>query len=247
MTEATARRLWPDRDPIGQTLEYAVSNVFAPGPVQTIDLEVVGVTSDAQITGIGEVASNYVYLPGGPRAQLNLQLLAKSEADFATTARAIRSVAAELDPALVVRVEPLEANLDFWRSLSGLVSSIATSLGALALVLASVGIYGVVAYTVGRRAREIGIRIALGASTGSVVGLMLQRTMRPVVVGAAIGLAAALGASQILSSKIFGVSPADPIALLAAALVVTAVAFAAGALPARRAARVDPSRTLHYE
>ncbi|HEX7237292.1 MAG TPA: ABC transporter permease [Gammaproteobacteria bacterium] len=247
VTDATARRLWPDRDPIGQRLEYAASNVFGPDPVQTISLEVVGVAADAQMTGIGEVPSNYVYLPSGPRAQLNLQLLAKSELDFATTARAIRAAGAELDRALVVRVAPLETNLDFWRKISGLVSSIATSLGALALVLASVGIYGVVAYAVGRRAREIGIRMALGASAGSIVGLMLHRTMRPVVVGAAIGLVAALGASQIISSKILGVSPADPLALLGAALVVTAVAFAAGALPARRAARLDPSKTLHYE
>jgi ABC-type antimicrobial peptide transport system permease subunit len=156
-------------------------------------------------------------------------------------------MAAELDPALVVRVEPLEANLDLWRSLAGLSSVLATALGCLALVLASVGIYGVVAYAVGRRAREIGIRIALGANARSVVALLLKRTMRPVMIGAAIGLAAAVGVSQVLSSVLFGVSPVDPLALLGAALIVAGVAFAAGTLPARRAARVDPSRTLHYE
>jgi ABC-type antimicrobial peptide transport system permease subunit len=176
-----------------------------------------------------------------------LQLLAKSDADFAALARSIRAVAAEIDPALVVRVAPLEQNLDLWRSLAGISSTLATALGALALVLASVGIYGVVAYSVGRRAREIGIRIALGASARGVVALMLKRTMRPVVVGAVIGVAAAIGVSQVLSSVLFGVSPVDPIALLGAAFVVGGVAFTAGTLPARRAARVDPSRTLHYE
>jgi ABC-type antimicrobial peptide transport system permease subunit len=114
-------------------------------------------------------------------------------------------------------------------------------------VLASVGVYGVVAYAVGRRTREIGIRIALGATAPNVLALMLRRTMRPVVIGAVSGVVLAMGASQVLSSVLFGVSPVDPIALIGAALVVTAVAFAAGALPARRAARVDPSRTLHSE
>jgi ABC-type antimicrobial peptide transport system permease subunit len=166
---------------------------------------------------------------------------------FAATAREIRDIARELDPALVVRVAPLEANLDFWRSLAGLSSTLATSLGTLALILAAVGIYGVVAYSVGRRAREIGIRMALGASARGVVALMLKRTMRPVVIGVVIGLAAAVGVSQILSSVLFGVSPVDPLALTAATLAVAGVAFAAGTLPARRAARVDPSRTLHYE
>jgi predicted permease len=247
VTEATARRLWPGLDPIGQTLQWALSNVFSAEPIQTADLQVVGVTKDAQITAIGEVPSNYVYFPAGRGLPVPLQLLVKSATDFAGTARSIRAAAAELDPALVVRVAPLEENLDYYRSLSGLVSTLATTLGALALVLASVGVYGVVAYAVGRRKREIGIRIALGATAPNVLALMLRRTMRPVVVGAVIGIVVAMGASRVLSSVLFGVSPVDPIALIAAAFVVTAVAFAAGALPARRAASVDPGRTLHYE
>jgi predicted permease len=241
VTEATARRFWPGLDPIGQTIEFPVSNV------ETVAREVVGVARDTQIKRIGEVPSVYAYLPPTTNSQPRLQLLAKSEVDFAATARSIRAIAAELDPALVVRVEPLEANLDLWRSLAGLSSTLAAALGSLALILAAVGIYGVVAYAVGRRTREIGIRIALGASGRSVVALMLKRTMRPVVIGAVIGLAAAVGVSQILSSVLFGVSPVDPLALAAATLVVAGVAFAAGTLPARRAARVDPSTTLHYE
>jgi predicted permease len=246
VTEATARSLWPGLDPIGQTLQWALSNVFGAEPVQTVDLQVVGVAKDAQITAIGEVPSNYVYF-SAEQMPVPLQLMVKSAVDFAATARGIRAAAAELDPALVVRVTPLEANLDYYRSLSGLVSTLATTLGTLALVLASVGVYGVVAYAVGRRTREIGIRIALGATAPNVLALMLRRTMRPVVIGAVSGVVLAMGASQVLSSVLFGVSPVDPIALIGAALVVTAVAFAAGALPVRRAARVDPSRTLHSE
>jgi putative ABC transport system permease protein len=241
VTEATARRLWPGLDPIGQTIE-----IFgAPGEV--IAQHVVGVARDAQIQNIGEFSSMYAYLPPSEFSQPRLQLLAKSDVDFAAMALSIRAVAADIDPALVVRVAPLEQNLDLWRSLASMSSTLATALGALALVLASVGIYGVVAYAVGRRTREIGIRIALGANAHSVVALMLKRTMRPVVVGAALGLGGAIGVSQVLSSVLFGVSPVDPIALIGAVFVVVGVAFAAGTLPARRAARVDPTRTLHYE
>ena len=241
VTEATARRFWPGLDPIAQTIEFPVSNV------ETVAREVVGIARDTQIKRIGEVPSVYAYLPPTTNSQPRLQLLAKSDVGFAATASSIRDIARELDPALVVRVDPLEANLDLWRSVAGLSSTLATALGTLALILAAVGIYGVVAYSVSRRAREIGIRMALGASARGVVALMLKRTMRPVVIGAVIGLAAAVGVSQILSSVLFGVSPVDPLALTTATLVVAGVAFAAGTLPARRAARVDPSRTLHYE
>jgi ABC-type antimicrobial peptide transport system permease subunit len=209
-------------------------------------MQVVGVAKDAQITGIGEYPSSYAYFPATGARQA-LQLLARSSIDFAATANGIRAAAAELDPALVVNVTPLEANLDFYRSLAGLASTLATALGALALVLAAVGVYGVVAYAVSRRVREIGIRIALGATAQSVVALMLRRSMRPVAVGAVVGIAAAVGVAQILPSVLFGVSPLDPVALFGAAAVVGGAALAAGTLPARRAARVDPSRTLHYD
>jgi putative ABC transport system permease protein len=115
------------------------------------------------------------------------------------------------------------------------------------LALAAVGIYGVVAYAVGRRAREIGVRIALGAATRDVVALVLKQQLRPVAVGAVIGVAAAMAVSRVLSSVLFGVSPTDLIALLGAVLIVLAAALAAGTLPARRASRVDPNVALHYE
>jgi predicted permease len=236
VTEATARRFWPDQDPLGQTLIFGETEV-----------RVVGVAQDAQITRLGEVPSDYVYLPAGPAMQAQIQLLARSRIDFAATAAGIRAAAAELDPGLVVRVTPLEANLDIWRSLAGLVGALSTALGALALVLASVGIYGVVAYAVGLRVREIGIRRALGASARVVVALMLMRTMRPVVIGAVVGLAVAAGISRILASVLFGVSPLDPLGLGGATLFVLAVALTAGFLPARRATRVDPMTTLRYE
>jgi len=241
VTEATARRLWPDRDPIGQKLAIGVV-----GQNQVVEVDVVGVARDAQVTEVGDLTSSYVYLPAAPRTQRVLTLLVRG-GDFAATAAAVRAVVAELDPGLVARVAPLEANLEATRSLARVVSALATSLGAVALVLAAVGIYGVVAYSVGRRVREIGVRIALGAATRDVVALVLKQQMRPVAIGAVIGVAAALAVSRILSSVLFGVSPTDGVALLAAVLVVGGVGLAAGILPARRASRVDPNVVLHYE
>ncbi len=239
--EAVARRLWPNLDPIGQRLAIGV------GPNQSVEVEIVGVARDAQITSVGQVTSSYVYFPAAPRSQQRLKLLARGRAGYAATAAAIRTAVAELDPGLVVRSAPLEANLDTWRNLAGVVTTLATTLGVVALVLAAVGIYGVVAYAVGRRVREIGVRIALGAAARDVVTLVLRQQMKPVAIGAAVGLVAALAASRVLSSVLFGVSPTDGIALLAAVLVVGGVATLASLLPARRASRVDPNVVLHYE
>jgi hypothetical protein len=239
VTEATARRLWPDGNPLGQRLAVE----FEHG--QPVEVEIVGIARDAEVTMIGELSSSYLYLPATPG--LHREMLLKTRSDLATLTPQIRAVVAELDPGVVVRVAPLEANLDFWRSLAGVISTLATGLGAVALVLAVVGVYGVVAYAVGRRVREIGIRIALGAATTDVVALVLRQTMRPVVVGVAIGMAGGLALSRVLSSVLFGISPTDALALLGAAVVVIAAAFAAGVVPARRASRVDPNVALHYE
>jgi predicted permease len=239
VTETTARRLWPDRDPIGQKLTIGVTG-------NQVDVGVVGVARDAQVVEIGDLTSSYVYLPTSPRTQRVLTLLVRS-GDFAATAAGVREAIAELDPGLAVRVAPLEANLDATRSLARVVSALAASLGAVALVLAAVGIYGVVAYSVGRRMREIGVRIALGAATRDVVSLVLRQQMRPVAIGVVIGVAAGVAVSRVLSSVLFGVSPADLVALVSTILVVGGVALTAGFLPARRASRVDPNVVLHYE
>jgi len=241
VTESTARNLWPNQDPIGQRL------LMPAGPDQDVTLEVVGIASDAQVTSLGQVAPYYVYLPPSQRAAQSMRLVVKSRSDFASTAAAIRAAAQRLDAGLAVQVSPLDANLEYWRRLSGVVTGLTGSLGLLALTLGAVGIYGVVAYFVGRRTREIAIRVALGARPGNVLAMILRRTMRPVVIGAAVGLAAAIGVSRLLASVLFGVSPFDPIGIGAAALFVLCVAFAAGFLPGRGAARRQPLAALHYD
>jgi predicted permease len=236
ITDTTARNLWGDADPIGRSIDRG--DFRSKQVVGT--LQVVGVVADAQVSTLGRVDPFYVYVPGGE------ELLVRSRADFAATASGIRAIVRQLDPALVIRVLPLEANLGYWRGVSGIVTTLGGGLAVLALVLASVGIYGVVSYAVTRRYQEIGIRVALGASARHVLGTILRQTMRPVVVGATIGVVAAIGVSGVLSGVLFGVSPADPIGLGSAALLVLGVALAAGLMAAAPATRADPTTTLRH-
>jgi macrolide transport system ATP-binding/permease protein len=228
VSESTARNLWPGRDPIGRTL-LSRDGTFA----------VVGVAGDAHVRALGMIDPYYVYQPGG-----SSKLLVKSQLDFAATAPRIHQIVRGLDRSLLPLVLPLEGNLGWWRGVSGTVTTLGTGLGVLALVLASVGIYGVVSYSVVGRYREIGIRMALGASARNILAMLLRQTMRPVVIGAVIGITAASAVSQILSSVLFGVSPADLVGLGGAALLVIGVAFTAGVLAARPATRADPTAAL---
>jgi predicted permease len=236
ISETAARTFFADTDPIGRTL---LADDMRGGDTT---LEVVGVSADAQLTALGTVVP-YIYQPSPPAGML----LVKSRGNFAAIASAIRALVRASDPSVAFRVLPLEGNVAWWRGFSGMVTTLGAGLGVLALLLASVGIYGVVAFAVTRRYREIAIRMALGARARDVLATILRQAMRPVVIGAVIGIAAASAASRVLSSVLFGVSPADPIGLGGAALLVLGVALAASMMAARPATRTDPTATLRYE
>jgi putative ABC transport system permease protein len=236
VSETAARTFWGAKDPIGQRL---LQDDMQGGD---ITLEVVGVAADAQLTSLGTVVP-YIYQVRGPGGVL----LVKSRADFAATASGIRSLVRAGDPSAAFRVLPLEGNVQWWRGISRMVTTLGAGLGILALVLASIGIYGVVSFAVSRRFREIGIRMALGARALDVLRTILRQSLRPAAIGAVIGIAAAIAVSRILSSVLFGVSPADPIGLGGAALLVLVVALAAGVMAARPVTRADLTATLRYE
>ena len=236
VSETAARSFWGDGDAVGRTL---LRDDMKGGDIA---LEVVGVAADAQLTSLGTIVP-YIYQPGSPGGVL----LVKSRADFAATASGIRSLVRASDPSVAFRVLTLEGNVAWWRGVSSMVTTLGAGLGVLALVLASVGIYGVVSFAVSRRFREIAIRMALGATARDALRTILGQALRPVVIGAVIGIAAASAVSRVLSSVLFGVSPADPIGLGGAALLVFAVALAAGVMAARPVTGADPTATLRYE
>jgi predicted permease len=243
VTEATAARYWPGQEAIGQTLQLALG-----GATEWRALEVIGVAKDAQITRIAETPSSYLYLPAAPRTSRGRQqLLMRSHMDFASAAAAVRGYARDLDPDLVVRVNRLEENLDYWRTISRFATSLSVSLGGLALLVASIGVYGVVSCVVSRRRRELAIRVVLGATGREVERMIVAQTLRPVVIGMVAGIAGAAAASRILEAVLFGISAFDPIAFVAAPLFLLLIACAASVLPARRTIRRDPMSILRYE
>jgi predicted permease len=242
VTESTARRFWPGQDPVGQFL--VVPRIPAGGED---NLQVVGVAADVQVQRIGESDTSYIYLPAITQSQAELQLLIRSPLDAAELGRSIGTIVRDLDPDLLARVSPLEENIEFWRRLSRLAVSISLGLGGLALVLASIGVFGVISSVVGRRIREIGIRLALGADKRDVLQLILRKSLRPVAIGVVVGIVACIFVARAMSAMLFGVSTFDPYALVGASVLVMGAAIAASIVPARRAMSVDPMTTLRYE
>ncbi len=237
VTESTARKLWPGQDAIGKTLRGWEKKVY----------QVVGVVRDSQASHLGQSDGLFFYVPAGPEEQDRLQLLAHSKGGDAATTNGIREAARALDPDLIVDVTRLEDNLELWRTPSRIVAALSGVVGTLALLLASIGVYGVVSYSVSRRIHEIGIRMTLGASGKDVIRLVLRQALRPVVIGALVGVAGCAAVSQVLSNVLYGIGSHDPIAFVGVPLFLLGISLLASYLPARRAARVDPAIALRYE
>jgi predicted permease len=237
VTESTARRLWPDGDALAKTLRESSGREYS----------VIGVARDAQVAHLGDVHTTYLYFPAGPQDNLRVYVLVRYAGDFPATAKGIRNVVQSLDADLPVDVTKLEDYLEVWRQPSRIVAALSGALGALALLLASIGVYGVVSYSVSRRVHEIGVRMALGADRTEVMKLVLEQAMRPVLIGGVVGVAACAAVSHVLSSMLFGLSAHDPIAFISVPLLLLIVAMVASYIPARRAMSVDPIVALRYE
>ena len=237
VTESTARRLWPGQDPLGQTLRET------SGHVRTV----IGIARDAQVAHLGDSTSNYLYYPFGPEDNARSYVLVRYAASFNDVSNGMRTAALSIDPNLSVDVTRLEDYLEVWRAPSRLVAWLSSTLGGLALLLCSIGVYGMVSYSVSRSVREIGIRLALGADKGAVVRLVLWQSMRPVLIGGIVGIVLCAAVSSVLSSMMFGVGAHDPIAFVAVPCFLLGVALLATLIPARRAMDVDPAVALRCE
>jgi predicted permease len=238
ITESTARRLWPGQDAIGKTLTQVVDKK---------EYQVIGIVKDAQVALLGQSDGLFFYTPAGPKEAGTLQLLVHSKGGAAAAINGIREAARALDPDLIVDVTKLEDNLQLWRTPSRIVASLSGVLGTLALLLAAIGVNGVVSYGVSQRIREIGIRMTLGANGRDVMDLVLRQALRPVVIGALVGVVGCAAVSGVLSGVLYGIGSHDPIAFIGVPAFLLGVAFLASYIPARRAVRVDPVVALRYE
>jgi len=238
VNEALARRFWPGQNPLGKHLRIGRKEAFA---------EVVGVTRDTRQVYLWSSSEPYLYLPARDADTLGLHLFVRTAAGGAFPVARLLEESRALDPSVVLRVRPLEENLAFWIWPSQVGALVAALLGGLALLLASLGLYGVVSYVASRRTREIGVRMALGAQPSSVLSLVLNQGLRLVLAGLGIGLVIAAAATRILAQFLYGLSSLDWITFAATSALLAGVALAACWIPARRAARVDPIVALRYE
>jgi predicted permease len=240
VNEAMARRYWPGRSPLGE-------RIFTEG-FDKPSHEVVGVVRDYKVQELGEAPRPYLHFAWRQQKSRNTTVVARTTGPATLVVPSLRQAVLGLEPAIVLTDEGTAAELlRLTLGPTRVGATLLGSFGAVALLLAAIGLYGVVSYNVEQRTREVGLRMALGARVGDVLRMMLGQGMRLAVVGVVIGGLAAAAMARVLSSLLYGVSAVDPLAYGCAVAVLLAVALAANWLPARRAARIDPMKALRSE
>jgi putative ABC transport system permease protein len=242
ISEAMAKVYFPNENPIGKHMTFAFP------PESGIDREIVGVVGNIRDVALGQNPGPMMYVPFAQSPFWGGAVIVKSTLSSADVAAAIRRDVREIDKDLpVTDVEDLSALVDASAAQPKFRTSLLGLFAVIALILAVTGIFGVISYSVSRRTHEIGIRVALGASRGVILKMVLRETLMLTFAGLAIGIPCALAASRLVGHMLFGVSPSDPVTLTAVALILSAVASFAGYIPARRAMRVDPMVALRHE
>jgi putative ABC transport system permease protein len=236
VNEAFAQRFFPDEDPLGK---------WFVDPNRAYRYEIVGVAGDMHRSGLERHPVPEYFGPWLPSSNGRVDLLVRTTDDplgHASTVR--REVLGAIPGATVVSASTADAQLGGFSALRRLQTSLLALFALLALALAAIGIFGVVHYTVSERTREIGVRVALGATPGSVMRLFLNQGMRTAAIGIVIGVATSLAWTRLLSSQLFGIGSTDPVTFSAVSLLLALVGVAACWLAGRRALRVDPVRAL---
>jgi len=242
INDALARRIWPGEDPLGKRLKRGLPENDTPW------LEVVGVVADVKVYGFELITPMQTYVPLAQLPPPSFWLTVRTAGDplqsVAAVERAIHSIDKDLP---VFAIRSMDQLLGSSRAQRLLTLVLLVSFAALALLLAAVGIYGVISYSVKQRTRELGIRMALGAQRGDVLKLILTQGLKLTIIGVVIGLGAAFALTRWMESLLFGVRPTDPLTFAAIVIVLLSVALLACWLPARRATKVDPLVALRSE
>ena len=240
LNETLAARLWPNEEALGKRISVA-------GPKGPF-LEVVGVARNSKYRTLGETARPYVYLPLSQSYDPKMTLVVRTTGEPKAIAPIVREQIRTLNANLpIADVQTLREQLELTLLPSRIAAWTLGSFGALALLLAGIGIYGVVSYGAAQRTREIGVRMALGAKEKDVLGLVLWDGLIVIGAGLAIGLLLAAVATRVIASFLYGVGATDPLTFIAVPLLLGSVALLASYVPARRAVKVDPLVALRYE
>jgi predicted permease len=238
VNQTLAARFFPNQDPLGRRII-----------MHKKEMQIIGVARDTRYGGIREAIPPLVYLPYlQDRPAEVMSFVARTVGDPMASMAAIRQAVQSIDrdlPLINVRTQSELIAQSFTRE--KLFATLSSFFGLLALALVSIGLYGMMSYTVARRTHEIGIRMALGAQSGNVLRMVMGESLLLVLLGMAIGLAGALATTRLIAGMLFELTPNDPLTLALATLLLLAVAALAGWLPARRAARVDPMIALRRE
>ncbi len=247
VSASTARTFWPGENALGKMLRIELP--MRDGEMKTISTsaQVVGVSRDNQIYRSGDMKPLMVYLPGSTPGEIDTNLLVRTSTDAATLKDQARREAYAIEPVLRLFVKTFEEKIAGEQAIMSAASSGATALGVLALTLSVMGLYGVMAWLVVQRTREIGIRMALGAQARNVLVLVLMQGMKLVLIGLIIGIPLSLAVVQLLSSMLVGLTTNDMLTIAVVTAMMVGVTLLACYLPARRATRVDPLETLRYE
>jgi predicted permease len=244
ISQSLARQQWPEEDPVGRIINFGnMDGNLKP-------LTIVGVVGDVRAEGLDRPPSPIIYVDyrqRGMNANSSPTIVLRSSLPPAEIVSAARGIFRDLAPDAPVKFSTFAQEMGGWLADRRFLLLLGGLFAAVALVLAALGVYGVVAFSVTRRTQEIGIRISLGAGRDNILRLVLGEGARIAALGVVIGIAASLAITRLISTLLFGISATDPLTFVAVALLLSAVVLFASYIPARRATRVDPLVALRYE